>query len=142
MEDISNDVINKLTTQIEYYFSDKNLENDKFFNEKIREDLNVLKFSFFCFLEIFNLFSKGYVDLQFILNCNKVKSLNVTENNIVSAVKNSSEVELDSTEKKLRRKGNKPVPTLKLLNKKRKSNDKKGKEDDYEDENPDANLDP
>ncbi len=34
--------INTLRVQIEYYFSDKNLEHDKFFNEKIREDLNVI----------------------------------------------------------------------------------------------------
>ncbi len=41
MEDISSDKITKLRIQIEYYLSDKNLEGDKFFNEKIREDLNV-----------------------------------------------------------------------------------------------------
>lgn len=44
MEDISSDRINKLRIQIEYYLSDKNLEGDKFFNEKIREDLNVIEF--------------------------------------------------------------------------------------------------
>lgn len=57
MEDISNDKVTKLRIQIEYYFSDKNLENDKFFNEKIREDLNVyriclirdLKYNFFLY---------------------------------------------------------------------------------------------
>lgn len=41
MEDISSDRTTKLRIQIEYYLSDKNLEGDKFFNEKIREDLNV-----------------------------------------------------------------------------------------------------
>lgn len=40
MEDTKKQVLN-LQQQIEYYMSDKNLENDKFFNEKIREDLNV-----------------------------------------------------------------------------------------------------
>jgi hypothetical protein len=42
MEDTKTNLINDLKTQIEYYMSDKNLENDKFFNEKIREDLDVL----------------------------------------------------------------------------------------------------
>ena len=41
MEDTPSDNITKLRIQIEYYLSDKNLEHDKFFNEKIREDLNV-----------------------------------------------------------------------------------------------------
>lgn len=43
MEDTKTTLINTLQTQIEYYMSDKNLESDKFFNEKIREDLNVKK---------------------------------------------------------------------------------------------------
>jgi hypothetical protein len=43
MEDTRTVLLNDLKTQIEYYMSDKNLESDKFFNEKIREDLNVTK---------------------------------------------------------------------------------------------------
>lgn len=72
------------------------------------------------------------------MNCNKVKALDVTSEDIVKAIKDSSLLELDSSEKKFRRKDNKPVPTLKLLKQKRKNNDD---ENDL-DENPDAQLDP
>ena len=41
MEDTNTDRLTKIKIQIEYYLSDKNMEHDKFFNEKIREDLNV-----------------------------------------------------------------------------------------------------
>ncbi len=46
-------------------------------------------------------------------------------------------MESDSTEKRLRRKDNRPVPSLKLLNKKRNN-----KENDDNDVNPDFALDP
>jgi len=56
-------------------------------------------------------------------------------------------VELDSTQKKLRRKDNKPVPNLKLLNKKRKNQDENNtsnnpNEEEKVDENPDLSFDP
>jgi len=63
--------------------------------------------------------------------------LGVTEEEIVKAIKESSLLEIDASEKRFRRKDNKPVPTLKLLNKKRKNDD--CKEDN--DENPDSQLD-
>merc|ERR1712151_109853 len=94
--------LNTLQTQIEYYMSDKNLENDKFFNEKIREDLH------------------GYVDIRFLALCNKIKALDVSEEEIKQAMKSSDILGVDSLGLRFRRKGNAPIPTLKLLNKKRK----------------------
>lgn len=43
MVEVCPDKISTLRIQIEYYLSDKNLEGDKFFNDLIREDLNVYK---------------------------------------------------------------------------------------------------
>ena len=47
----------ELKKQVEYYLSDKNLVNDRFFHEKLSEGKD------------------GWMDLSFILNCNKIKSL-------------------------------------------------------------------
>lgn len=47
----------ELKKQVEYYLSDKNLTQDKFFNEKLSEG------------------KEGYMDLSLILNCNKIKLL-------------------------------------------------------------------
>jgi len=43
MVEVCPDKTSTLRIQIEYYLSDKNLEGDKFFNDLIREDLNVNK---------------------------------------------------------------------------------------------------
>lgn len=74
------------------------------------------------------------------MNCNKIKALDTKEDEIVKAIKESTLLEIDETEKRLRRKDNKPIPALKLLSKKRKNDDGKG--DDTADENPDLSLDP
>lgn len=63
--------------QVEYYFSDKNLENDSFFHNKISSD------------------KEGWVDLGFIMNCNKIKQLTENHDDVVEAIKESSEVEHD-----------------------------------------------
>lgn len=98
---ISDDKIHHLKNQLEYYLSDDNLTGDKFFHEMIKSNPN------------------GYLDFHFILNCNKVKKLGVNREDIANAVKLSTEIELDPTESKVRRKDNKELPELKLLNKKR-----------------------
>lgn len=74
------------------------------------------------------------------MNCNKIKALEATEEEIVKAIKESTLLEIDATEKRLRRKDNKPIPALKLLSKKRKNDEGKG--DETADENPDLSLDP
>jgi hypothetical protein len=65
---------------------------------------------------------QGYLDIDLLLNCNKIKALNVTKGDICEVVKHSNLVELDqSGEKYVRRKDNKPLPELKLLSKKRRA---------------------
>ena len=93
---------NAIKTQIEYYLSDKNLEHDSFFHQKITADPN------------------GYLDLEFFLKCNKCKNAGWTIDDLKEGIKLSQEIELDKDEKKVRRKDNKPLPELVLLTKKRK----------------------
>lgn len=87
-----------IRTQVEYYLSDSNLSRDPFFNSKIRED------------------PQGFIDLQFILNCNKIKSMGVSKEAIATAVKDSTEVELEASGTRIRRKGNKPLPEVAAKN--------------------------
>ncbi len=88
----------QIQTQIEYYLSDDNIKHDKFFHEKITDQ------------------AEGYVDVSNFLNCNKVKKLNITADDITSAVKNSTLLEVKGD--LIRRAGNKSLPELKLLKRK------------------------
>ena len=97
--------------QIEYYLSDKNLEHDSFFHQKISENSN------------------GYLDLELLLKCNKIKNAGWTLDEIKEGIKLSNNIELDIDEKKVRRKDNKPLPELVLLAKKRKKEKKEEKEE-------------
>ena len=102
----------EIIEQIEYYLSDENLKVDSFFHQKISEDSN------------------GYIDLNFLLKCNKCKKAGWTIDDLKEALKSSDKLELDKTENKIRRKDNKPLPELTLLTKKRK------KEDEEEEKEP------
>ena len=97
--------------QIEYYLSDKNLEHDTFFHQKISEDSN------------------GYLDLELFLKCNKIKNAGWTLDEIKEGIKLSNNIELNKDETKVRRKDNKPLPELVLLAKKRKKDKKEEKEE-------------
>ena len=116
--------LNQLKAQIEYYLSDENLKRDRFFHEKISEDLN------------------GYLSLEFILACNKVKQSGATKEDIINAIKSSTELELEGD--KVRRAGNKPLPELKMLNKKVKRNEEEDeeKEDEEGDREEEQSFDP
>jgi hypothetical protein len=87
----------EIKKQVEYYLSDGNLSRDKFFNDKIKEAG-----------------SEGWIDIQNILNCNKIKLNKAIKGaaDIVSAVADSTEVETDASGLKIRRKGGKAVPEL------------------------------
>jgi len=61
-----------LKKQIEYYMGDDNLSKDEFFRKKIQEGKD------------------GYMDLSFIMQCNKVKKLGVKIEEIVEAIKESN----------------------------------------------------
>ena len=92
--------------QVEYYLSDENLKNDQFFHNKISEDVN------------------GYLDLDFLLKCNKIKVAGWTKDELVEGIKLSEQIELDKDNKRVRRKDNKPLPELVLLPKKRQKPEK------------------
>ena len=107
--------------QIEYYLSDGNLSHDSFFHQKISGDPN------------------GYLDIEYFLKCNKCKNAGWTIDEIKEGIKLSDQIELDKEEKKVRRKGNKPLPELVLLKQKRKKEkkekeEKEGKEEKEEKE--------
>ena len=93
----------EVKTQVEFYLSDNNLSKDAFFYTKILEDKD------------------GYIDLDLIMNCNKIKTQGITKDNIKQAVKDSTLVELNSTGDKIRRKDNKALPEPKFKQKKLKT---------------------
>jgi hypothetical protein len=74
---MADDQASKIMKQIEYYLSDKNLVNDSFFHSKISAG------------------KEGWVDLEFIMNCNKVKELSTDQEVIVKALEGSTEVECE-----------------------------------------------
>lgn len=108
--------LNQLRGQVEYYLSDDNLKRDKFFHEKISSDVD------------------GYLDVDLIMNCNKIKTMNVPKELVIDAIKKSKELELSGD--RVRRIGNKALPELKFLNKKSKrdEDDDDEKEADKEEE--------
>ena len=102
----------EIRKQIEYYLSDMNLETDEFFYKVISNE------------------KEGYLDLEYIMQCNKVKKAGWNKNMIIDSIKDSELIELNDQKTKIRRKGNKPLPELnekKLLNKKRYREKKENK---------------
>ena len=102
----------EIRKQIEYYLSDMNLETDEFFYKVISNE------------------KEGYLDLEYIMQCNKVKKAGWNKNMIIDSIKDSELIELNEQKTKIRRKGNKPLPELnekKLLNKKRYREKKENK---------------
>ena len=102
----------EIRKQIEYYLSDMNLETDEFFYKMISNE------------------KEGYLDLEYIMQCNKVKKAGWDKNMIIDSIKDSELIELNEQKTKIRRKGNKPLPELnekKLLNKKRYREKKENK---------------
>jgi len=67
----------KIREQVEFYLSDKNLKGDKFFHNKISAD------------------KEGWIDVSFIMNCNKIKKLTTDMDEVIGAIKESTEVEYD-----------------------------------------------
>ena len=102
----------EIRKQIEYYLSDMNLETDEFFYKVISNE------------------KEGYLDLEYIMQCNKVKKAGWDKNMIIDSIKDSDQIELNPDKTKIRRIGNKPLPELnekKLLNKKRYREKKENK---------------
>jgi len=79
--------------QIEYYMSDDNLRHDKFFHEKIKENPD------------------GWLELNLILSCNKMKAMAATKDDVLAALK-GSKLEVREDTVSIRRPGNLALPTL------------------------------
>mmetsp|Transcript_18907 Transcript_18907/g.33603 ORF Transcript_18907/g.33603 Transcript_18907/m.33603 type:complete len:443 (-) Transcript_18907:144-1472(-) len=80
--------------QVEYYLSDENLKYDKFFHEKISSDKE-----------------GGWLDINFILTCNKMKLMRATKEDVVVALKDSK-IEVKDAGAFVRRPGNAELPKL------------------------------
>ncbi|NWI94492.1 LARP6 protein, partial [Pitta sordida] len=85
-----NDLIQKLIAQIEYYFSDENLEKDAFLLKHVRRN------------------KMGYVSVKLLTSFKKVKHLTRDWRTTAYALKYSDTLELSDDNKKVRR--NTPVP--------------------------------
>jgi len=83
-----------LKKQVEYYLSDENLKSDKFFRDKITAD------------------SEGWMEMSLLLSCNKMKNLQATQEDVVSALKDSDAVELKDGGAAVRRPGNMALPAF------------------------------
>lgn len=88
------DLAANIKKQVEYYLSDSNLKTDKFFHDVISSS------------------EEGYVPLDTLLKCRKLKSLTSSAEVVVQAIKTSTEVEAKSDGSGIRRAGNAPLPTL------------------------------
>jgi len=80
--------------QIEYYMSDANLSRDRFFREQIQTD------------------KEGWIDIAHFLNCNKVKQMGLSSEQISTACADSTAVDVNAEKTKVRRNGNLALPEL------------------------------
>ncbi|XP_064312632.1 la-related protein 6 [Phalacrocorax carbo] len=87
-----NDLIQKLIAQIEYYFSDENLEKDAFLLKHVRRN------------------KMGYVNVKLLTSFKKVKHLTHDWRTTAYALKYSNTLELNDDNRKVRR--NTPVPVF------------------------------
>ena len=86
-ESKSNIDLSALQKQLEYYLSDKNLKQDEFFFNKLKESQNVT-------FPLKSPILQHTISIDNFLNCNKVKQLKATKDDIIHALKNSSDLEL------------------------------------------------
>ena len=104
--------------QVEYYLSDENLKKDSFFHNKISEN------------------PAGYLDLDFLLKCNKIKNAGWSKDELVEGIKLSDVIELDANNNKVRRKDNKPLPELVLIAQKRAKPEKDEEKEEEKEREP------
>jgi hypothetical protein len=93
-EQSSSTLMTSIKNQAEYYMSDSNLKQDSFFNNKISSS------------------EGGYIQLELLLNCNKMKKLTTSKDELLSAIQESEILELNTNKTLFRRKGNPTVPEL------------------------------
>lgn len=97
-------------TQAEYYMSDENLKIDSFFHRKISDSKD------------------GFIPIDFLLNCNKMKKLVSKKEDLVAALKKSKQLVV-SDDGAMFKRVNSKIPQLTLLNKKRANNKAEDKEE-------------
>mmetsp|Transcript_13772 Transcript_13772/g.34952 ORF Transcript_13772/g.34952 Transcript_13772/m.34952 type:complete len:447 (-) Transcript_13772:81-1421(-) len=85
--------IQYIKEQVEYYLSDKNLAFDKFFHDKISAN------------------DQGWLDIDLILSCSKMKAFGAAKRDVVQALTNSA-IEVNEDCSAVRRPDNAPLPTL------------------------------
>ena len=120
---LSSDTILEIKNQLEYYLSDENLKKDYFFHERISSD------------------PEGYLELKYILKCNKIKNKGWTKEDLKKGIEISTSIELDKSGEKVRRKNNQKLPELLLLQKKRKDEKKPEKKEDKKEQKEDNKKD-
>lgn len=64
------------------------------------------------------------MDVQHIMNCNKIKQMKITVDNVADAIQDSTQVELSKDHKKIRRIGNPPLPKKEEKKRDAKAKDK------------------
>jgi len=84
----------EIQKQVEYYLSDLNLKQDEFFHNIISKN------------------DEHTIPIESLLNCNKIKKLNATQDSIIEAIKDSQQIEVGSDGSSVKRKGDRPLPTL------------------------------
>ena len=115
--DLSEEIRIDIKNQIEYYLGDENLKKDEFFHQLISSSPD------------------GYIDLKYILKCNKIKKKGWTKDDLIKGIELSDFIELDKTGDKIRRKNNLKLPELTLLNRKRKNTDDKNNKTEKDETN-------
>ena len=76
MVEAVSDKTQSIRKQIEYYLSDNNLSRDKFFRDQINTD------------------KEGWISIGHFLNCNKVKQMKISQEEIAEACKGSEELDV------------------------------------------------
>merc|ERR1712146_676413 len=86
--------LSELVTQVDYYMSDANLEYDEFFYSAIENS------------------TEKYLDIDLVMNCNKIKKGGWSIADVQAAVEKSDALELSEDQTQMRRK-DKKLPKLK-----------------------------
>ncbi|GAV02621.1 hypothetical protein RvY_13162 [Ramazzottius varieornatus] len=79
------EIMKRIADQVEYYLSDFNLSQDKFFRDLVLTD-------------------EGYVPVDTIMKCNRVKKITSNPVDVIDSLKKFSELEVDETGKRVKRK--------------------------------------
>jgi len=99
-----------IIAQAEYYMSDENLKKDSFFHERISSS------------------SDGFIPVDLLLNCNKMKKLTTSKEELTSALKHSKELILSKDGKSFKRKTTTlPELNVSMLNKKKEKKEEEEK---------------